>query len=265
LALGCFDSDYAFTPPAKDPIMLTSAPHTETFGVSYNRPGGTLMPSTRLDSCFADAPCRQLRSHAPLFAEGDRKMNTYKIESGVVLVYKILTDGVRQIVRLAFPGDFIGIESEEAHGYEAQTLSATRIRSLPTSTLWRRAVEDPVLGRDILETLSREVADTRCHLLMIGRLSATSRVANFLLSLVQRNARRGLDAANILLPVRRSDIADFLCLSVETVSRSLTELKGARAISLRGWRNVRIHDTELLEALADGEVWRAGEGMSHAA
>ncbi len=245
--------------------MLTSAPHIETVGQSFNRAGGTLLPAKRLDACFADAPCRQLRPHAPLFAEGDPKVNAYKIESGVVLVYKILNDGARQIVRLAFPGDFIGLESEDAHGYEAQTLSATRIRSLPTSTLWRRAIEDPALGRDILETLSREVADARCHLLMIGRLSATSRVATFLLSLVQRNARRGLDSVNILLAVRRSDIADFLCLSVETVSRSLTELKMAHAISLRGWRNVRIHDTERLEALADGEMWRTGEGLSHAA
>ena len=74
-----------------------------------------------------------------------------------------------------------------------------------------------------------------------------------------------MDKANILLPVRRSDIADFLCLSVETVSRSLTELKVLQVISLRGWRNVRVHDEELLEALADGEVMRPGDGLCHAA
>ncbi len=244
--------------------MLTSAPHTDTFSAPAQR-NGFCLPVSRLDACFADAPCRQLRSSAPLFAEGDRKLHAYKIESGVVLVYKILNDGVRQIVRLAFPGDFIGLDADEAHGYEAQTLSPTRIRSVPTSVLWRRASEDLQLGRDILETLSREVSDARTHLLMIGRLSATSRVATFLLSLISRNARRGLDTGNILLPVRRSDIADFLCLSVETVSRSLTELKTHHAISLRGWRNVRVHDEELLEALADGEVMRPGDGLCHAA
>ena len=244
--------------------MLTSAPHTETNTLQVQRAGFGLS-SSRLDGCFADAPSRQLKSNAPLFAEGDRKLHAYKIESGVVLVYKILNDGVRQIVRLAFPGDFIGLEADEAHSYEAQTLSPTRIRSVPTSTLWRRAAEDPGLGRDILETLSREVSDARTHVLMIGRVSATSRVATFLLSLIRRNARRGLDKANILLPVRRSDIADFLCLSVETVSRSLTELKVLQVISLRGWRNVRVHDEELLEALADGEVMRPGDGLCHAA
>jgi CRP/FNR family transcriptional regulator len=90
-------------------------------------------------------------------------------------------------------------------------------------------------------------------------------VATFLLSLVQRNARRGLDTTDILLPVRRSDIADFLCLSVETVSRSLTELKGARAISLRGWRQVRIHDIAMLETLADGEDACMYDGVGRAA
>ncbi len=245
--------------------MLTSAAHADAVSLPVHRTIPPTPPSGRLEACFADAPSRQLRSNAPLFADGDRKVNAYKIESGVVLVYKILNDGVRQIVRVAFPGDFIGLESEDAHCYEAQTLSPTRIRSLATTTLWRRVGEDPGLGRDIFDALSREVADTRTHLLMIGRLSATSRVATFLLSLVQRNARRGLDTTNILLPVRRSDIADFLCLSVETVSRSLTELKGARAISLRGWRQVRIHDIAMLEALADGEDACMYDGVGRAA
>lgn len=245
--------------------MLTSAPHADPLNLNAPRTVSATLPSTRLDACFADAPTRQLKSNAPLFADGDRKLNAYRIESGVVLVYKILNDGERQIVSLAFPGDFIGLEAEDAHCYEAQTLSPTRIRSVPTSTLWRRAAEDPALGRDIFGVLSREVAEARTHLLMIGRLSATSRVATFLLSLAQRNARRGFDTINILLPVRRSDIADFLCLSVETVSRSLTELKAAGAISLRGWRQVRIHDADLLESLADGEEPHAFDSLGRAA
>lgn len=245
--------------------MLTSAPHAETFSLPFHRHAQATQPSARLDACFSDAPSRQLKSNAPLFAEGDRKVNAYRIESGVVLVYKILNDGERQIVTLAFPGDFIGLEAEDAHCYEAQTLSPTRIRSVPTSTLWRRAAEDPALGHDIFSVLSREVAEARTHLLMIGRLSATGRVATFVHSLVQRNARRGFDTSSILLPVRRSDIADYLCLSVETVSRSLTELKAAGAISLRGWRQVRILDAALLEALAEGEDGGGSNGFARVA
>ena len=214
----------------------------------------------KLDACFADAPMRQFRSSEMLFADGDLKQHTYKIESGALLVYKILRDGVRQIVNLAFPGDYVGLEAGDTHTYEAQALSLTRIRTLSTGTLWRRAAEDPALARDIVETVSRDFSETRSHLLTIGRLSATGRVATFLLTLVHRNARRKLDPNSLLLPVRRSDIADFLCLSVETVSRSLTELKAAGAISLKGWRYIRVHDVDLLERLADGGSVAGGNG-----
>lgn len=245
--------------------MLTSAPHADRAALPAYRAPSAAPTVNRLDICFAGAPCRQLKSNTPLFADGDRKAHAYRIESGMVLVYKILNDGERQIVTLAFPGDFIGLEAEDAHCYEAQTLSSTRIRSVPTSTLWRRASEDPALGRELYGVLSREVAEARTHMLMIGRLAATGRVAAFLQSLVQRNARRGLDTADILLPVRRSDMADFLCLSVETVSRSLTELKAAGAIRLRGWRQVRIVDAATLEALAEGEHGGDGNGFVRAA
>jgi CRP-like cAMP-binding protein len=235
--------------------MLTSAHHVEAVTLPFPRSAARpVQPGTRLDASFADAPARQLRSNEPLFAEGDCKSNAYKIESGAVLVYKILSDGMRQIVSFAFPGDVIGLEAGDEHTYDAQTLAATRIRSLPIASLWRRAANDPALAKELLESLSRDVAEARDHLLTIGRLCATGRIATFLLALVRRNERKGLDAANIFLPVRRSDMADFLCLSVETVSRSLTELKISHVISLRGWRQIRIQDRAMLEQLAAGEA-----------
>ena len=239
--------------------MLTSASH---HAEPIRFPVATGLSSSargRLDGCFADAPARQLKSNEPVFAEGDSKLNAYKVESGAVLVYKILNDGMRQIVNFAFPGDFIGLEAGDEHVYDAQTLSPTRLRSLPVSSLWRQAAADPVLAKELLESLSREVAGARDHFLTIGRLCATGRIATFLLTLIRRNERKGLDAGNLFLPVRRSDIADFLCLSVETVSRSLTELKISHVISLRGWRQIRIQDRALLEQLAAGEVQLDGE------
>ncbi len=232
--------------------MLTSAHHAEP--VPFRRNVAPVQCASKLDECFADAPGRQLKANEPLFAEGDGKSNAYKIESGAVLIYKILNDGIRQIVSFAFPGDIIGLETGDEHTYDAQTLAATRIRSLPVVTLWRRAAADPGLTKELVEALSREITDARHHLLTIGRLCATGRIATFLLALVRRNERRGLDATNIFLPVRRSDMADFLCLSVETVSRSLTELKISHVISLRGWRQIRVQDRAMLEQLALGEV-----------
>lgn len=240
--------------------MLTSAHHAEIVAVPFRRSSiAAVLRTSKLDLCFADAPSRQLKSNEPLFAEGDTKSNAYKVESGAVLVYKILSDGTRQIVSFAFPGDIIGLESGDEHTYDAQALAATRIRSMPVSALWRRAASDPALAKELLESLSREVTDARDHLLTIGRLCATGRIATFLLALVRRNERNGTDPTNIFLPVRRSDIADFLCLSVETVSRSLTELKISHVISLRGWRQIRIQDRAMLELLATGEVHIDGD------
>lgn len=236
--------------------MLTSAHHAET-AKSWNSTrsvGAPRLNSSALDECFAVAAVRQLKAKEPLFAEGDTKTNVYKIESGAVLIYKILNDGFRQIVNFAFPGDYVGLEMSSLYTYDAQTISPTRIRSIPAIALWRRAREDASVGAEIYETLSREISDARDHFLTIGRLSATGRIATFLLALSKRNERKSLDAVNIQLPVRRSDIADFLCLSVETVSRSLTELKTARIISLRGWREIKLADLDALERFADGET-----------
>jgi CRP/FNR family transcriptional regulator len=239
--------------------MLTSAHQTDVTTVPFRRRPAPSVQMGRLDLCFADTPSRQLKSGEPLFAEGDSKSNAYKIESGAVLVYKILSDGTRQIVSFGFPGDIIGLEAGDEHTYDAQTLAATRICSVPLSALWRRAAGDPSLAKELLESLSRDVTDARDHLLTIGRLCATGRIATFLLALVRRNERKGLDTTNIFLPVRRSDIADFLCLSVETVSRSLTDLKVSHVISLRGWRQIRIQDRAMLERLATGEVHIDGD------
>lgn len=232
--------------------MLTSAHHADP--LPFRRTLAPVHCASRLDACFADAPAHQLKANAPLFAEGDCKSNAYKIESGAVMIYKILSDGMRQIVSFAFPGDIIGLEVGDEYTYDAQALATTRIRLLPAASLWRRAAADPVLTKELVECLSRDIAEARDHLLTVGRMCATSRIATLLLALVRRNERRGLDATNIFLPVRRSDMADFLCLSVETVSRSLTELKISHVIRLRGWRQIEVQDRATLERLASGEA-----------
>jgi CRP/FNR family transcriptional regulator len=241
--------------------MLTSAHRIDTVpfhrAIALPRTGGR-----KLDAYFAEAHLRQLRAHDPLFAEGDIRSNVYRVETGAVLMYKILHDGVRQIVGFAFPGDYVALETSQHHTYDAHAVMPTRLRWLPSNVLWRDAAEDSALAKELFETVSHEVASLREHLLTIGRLSATRRVAAFLLELSRRNERKALDRINIMLPVCRGDIADFLCLSVETVSRSLTEMKQAQLITLRGWRQVKIVDRPALEKFASGE---ADAGLRNAA
>lgn len=233
--------------------MLTTAQVEIARTLPFPRPAQARRPERKLDACFEDAPVREMKSNQPLFAEGDSKSNVYKVESGAVLLYKILNDGLRQIVGFAFPGDCVGLESASACACDAQAIGTTRLRSLPAAVLWRRAAEDSGLTRELFEALSHQMSETRQHLITIGRLNATGRIATFLRALADRNRRMGTDPLNLTLPVRRSDMADFLCLSVETVSRSLTELKVAGVISLRGWRQIKIGDDDELDRLASGE------------
>jgi CRP-like cAMP-binding protein len=250
------DLDNVHTTELEETTMLTSADHTATVTAwSPSRSLTAVRPAqSALDACFAQAQLRHLKAKEPLFAEGDTKSNAYKVESGAVVVFKILNDGFRQIVNFAFPGDYVGLEQSFLHTCDAQAIGATRIRSLPSAVLSRRAKEDNAISAELFSVVSRELSDARSHFLTIGRLNATGRIATFLLDLAQRNERKSIDAVNIDLPLRRSDIADFLCLSVETVSRSLTELKNASIISLRGWRMIKLADREALENLAGGEA-----------
>jgi CRP/FNR family transcriptional regulator len=235
--------------------MLSTAQTIEhpAKGLGLHAPVGLRNPVRALDACFAQAPQRQMKAKEPLFAEGDLKSHVFKVESGAVLVYKIVSDGFRQIVNFAFAGDLIGLDAADEYAFDAETIAPTKLRSVSSTALLRQASVNASVAKEMFEALSREVEEARGHLLTIGRLSATGRLATFLLMLSRRNNAKGLDAFNIMLPVRRSDIADFLCLSVETVSRSLTELKQAKVISLRGWRQIGLVDRHALENLASGE------------
>ena len=206
-----------------------------------------------LDTFFAQAPLRHMKAKEPLFTEGDLKSHVFQVESGAVLVYKILSDGFRQIVNFAFAGDLIGLDASTDYSFDAETIAPTKLRAVSSSALLRHASVNASVAKEMFETLSRDVEEARTHLLTVGRLRATGRLATFLMTLSKRNEAKGFAAETIMLPVRRSDIADFLCLSVETVSRSLTELKEAKVISLCGWRQIKLNDRDALEAIASGE------------
>lgn len=195
-----------------------------------------------------------LKAREHVFTAGDSRTHVYKIESGAVCLYKIMPDGRRQVIDFAYPGDFIGLGSEAEYTVNGQALEPTRLKCVPVATLSRMAAADPALGMKLYEAISRELAATQDHLFTIGQRSAAERVACFLLALSRRNARRGQDATTVVLPMTRSDIADFLGLTIETVSRTLTKLRAASLIDLKQCTLVRLLDIVQLERLAGGEA-----------
>jgi CRP/FNR family transcriptional regulator len=119
------------------------------------------------------------------------------------------------------------------------------------------AAKDPALGFKLYEALARGLAATRDLMLTTGQRSATERVVSFLLAFSRRNERNGQDPSEFELPMTRSDIGDFLGLTIETVSRTFTKLKTLGLIELPQSNRVKLVDIHELEGLADGEDYDA--------
>jgi CRP/FNR family transcriptional regulator len=198
---------------------------------------------------LAHATIRRVEAREFVFAEGDPATHLYRVETGAVALYKVLCDGRRQVLGFAYPGDFIGLGAEGEHRINAQAIKPTRLRALPLSSLSRLARHDPQLAFRLYEALARELAATRELMLTTGQRSATERLVAFLLALSRRNARNGQDRYVFDLPMTRTDIADFLGLTIETVSRTFTKLRMLGLIELPHSSRVRIIAMKRLEAL----------------
>jgi CRP/FNR family transcriptional regulator len=211
-------------------------------------------PSTApsLESYLASAAVRRLAPREHIFCEGDRRSHVYKVESGALALYRVMTDGRRQVISFAYPGDLVGLGTSGEHSVSAQATTGTRLRCLSLSSLHENARHDARLGLKLYEALS-DAYQSACDLILtVGQRDATERLAAFLLALSRRNVRRGEDGRMVRLPMTRSDIGDFLGLTIETVSRSFTKLKTAHVIRLVETSLVEIRDPATLERLAEG-------------
>src|SRR5262245_45623822 len=214
--------------------------------------------SPRLTSGFeqklAQGLLRRVETRELLFAEGDAATHVYRIETGAIALNKVLADGRRQVIGFAYPGDLIGLGVEGEHVMNAQAVKPTRVRCLSLGTLRQAIAEDPTLGIKLYEAMARELAATRDLMLTTGQRSAVERVASFLLALSPRNQRHGQDPTSVELPMTRTDIGDFLGLTIETVSRTFSKLKQLGLIELPCSNHVRLRDLEALKRKADGEL-----------
>lgn len=196
---------------------------------------------------------RTLDTHAHLFLEGDRHAHVHIVVSGVVALYKLLSDGRRQVVSFAWPGDIIGLDCTGSEVYSAEALGRTRVRCIPVDVIDRLIRDEPGFGRALLGVAAVELAETRERMLCLGRQSATEKLASFLLRIARRAESCGREITNVQIPMKRGEIADFLGLTIETVSRNFTRLRVARVIRLVGSCEVEILDRERLEAIAAGD------------
>jgi CRP/FNR family nitrogen fixation transcriptional regulator len=184
---------------------------------------------------------RRFARDQEIFGEGDSAELVYKVVSGAVRSFRVLADGRRQIGEFHLPGDVFGVELDTERRSAAEAVGETVLVAARRSALAADPAQGPKLWRHALRALER----SQDHVLTLGRRSASERVASFLVALAERTG--GGD--EVQLPMSRQDIADYLGLTIETVSRTLTQLQGAGLISLSGCRGVRLVRRSSLEEL----------------
>lgn len=184
-----------------------------------------------------------------VFSQGEPASQAYKVVSGVVRLCKHLPDGRRQIAQFLFPGDYFSFVTIGDHGFSAEAVVDLTLLSFSHEHIKRLCEETPNLRLRLFDLLSQRVYDIQNHLTVVGRQTAKERVAAFLLLLSQRLST---DGTRITVPMNRQDIADYLSLTMETVSRTLSLLKANRIISVPDLHQLELRNLDALSALADG-------------
>jgi CRP-like cAMP-binding protein len=194
---------------------------------------------------------RRLAARQHIFLQGDPQNQVYLVTSGAVRLYKLLQNGRRQIMGFKFAGDFISFDREPIHRFDAQAITPTELRSFPTAAFYAAAGNDARFLLKLYNAVSSDLSRVHDLALTIGQRDAEGSMAAFLLDIDARIQYRSADGF-LSLPMLRGDIADYVGLTHETVSRIFTQLKKSGLIALRGRSGVRLLNRPALRALADG-------------
>jgi len=190
-----------------------------------------------------------------IFRDGEDAVTYASILSGVVKLIKTTSDGERHIVGIMYAPDFLGHTFAKYHRFSAAAATEVELCTYPRVAFTRLMLEIPLLERWLFEFTTRELDLCRDWTLMLGRKSSYERLASLLLMIAQRarHAAEGQAAENSAqfeLPLTRSEVADYLGLTIETVSRMIGKLKQKGLIELRSSREVFVRDIERLAEAA---------------
>jgi CRP/FNR family transcriptional regulator len=196
---------------------------------------------------------QRLRAGETLFHQGDDAALVYTVTRGALRLSKLLPDGRRHVTGFMFPGDFLGISVDDAHAFSAEALQDSELCRFPRSRFDDFSESHAEMERELYRLAAHELAAAQQQMVLLGRKSALERLATFFLSLLERAERTGGSASRFVrLPMSRSDIADYLGLTKETVSRVLALLKQQRLLRLEALDVIEILDRDGLTAIAEG-------------
>ncbi len=180
--------------------------------------------------------------------EGGPAAHFFTVTEGTVKLFKLLSGGRRAVIGFLFPGDLFGFGDADKYNYGAEAVTPVSLSRYSRRRLGRLYLDFPGLESRLLKLVTRELAAAQDQMMLLGRKTAPERVASFLLTLARRQSR---NTGWIELPMTRADIADYLGLTTETVSRVLNVLKASGCIGLAA-NKARIADAGALTELAEG-------------
>jgi CRP/FNR family transcriptional regulator len=207
-------------------------------------------PATSLNGLFQGQPLEVFEPGSAVFWEGDEANHVYLIADGILRVFKILPDGRRVITGFIYPGDLLAISVRDQYLYTAEAVTAVRLRRISRSKFHEETNRSQELRQILFAHLCDDMAAAQEQMVLLARKTAEERVCSFLLASARRLACDNLAHRSIDLPMTRQDMADYLGLTIETVSRSMTKLAGGGVIAATGRHAITIRKSKKLAVLA---------------
>lgn len=186
-----------------------------------------------------------------LFNQGDTFKSIFAVRSGAIKTYSLSPSGKEQINGFYLPGEIFGMDgiSDFSHASSAVALERSAVCEIPYDSLGKLSTELPSLQRHFMQLMSREIANDQKLISLLGKNSADERIAALILSLSARNVRRKFSATEFHLPMSRTDIANYLGLTIETVSRTLSKFAKQGVLALNN-KEMKILEMEKIKVIA---------------
>jgi CRP-like cAMP-binding protein len=227
-------------------MLIRTAAQTHLAPASGSfRPGAPAhLTHSLFEAAMLPGATMQFERNNEIYGEGEPADYVYKVLSGTVRTSKVLSDGRRQIGAFYLPGDIFGLEAGEEHTFCAEALTDASVLVVKRSVVAAEAQKNCHVARELWAATARELAQAQNHVMLLIK-SAQERVATFLLEMADRvPCQTGIE-----LPMSRQDIADYLGLTIETVSRTLTQLESKAAIELPRSRHIVLRNRSALARL----------------
>ncbi|MBL4908631.1 MAG: fumarate/nitrate reduction transcriptional regulator Fnr [Alteromonadaceae bacterium] len=196
---------------------------------------------------------RPIHKGDKVFNDGEKLHSLFAIRSGTFKTFTIDENGEEQITGFHLPGDLLGFDAifELEHPSFAQAMETSMVCEIPFDNLDQLTNTMPKLRKQILRMMSGEIRNDQQMLMLLNHKNAEQRLASFILSLSERFSNRGLSATEFRLTMTRSEIGNYIGLTVETISRLLNRFQKSDLISVSG-KLITIHNLDKLAAVAEG-------------